>query len=286
MNNKGFSLVELSVVISIIAIIISGALTIATKKSESDKLDETEYKISQIQNSIHNFIIDNERLPCTANGELRTDNTNFAKEEANPTLNSGHGQCSQSNFSNGNIFYGIVPTRTLGLNDDMLLDGWGNRLSYIIDANFAHNETTNPSCNGGVAINEDVCFRHNENGSINIIHSNTPLINKSNGAVYAIISHGKNGSGAYSNAGTRIISSNDEDEQENAGDDEGSFDGILAQKDKTQTYDDIVIYKRKWSILSDIGYVSDADLCDEASDGLNKCINAEEPVDCQEILNK
>ena len=41
----GFSLVELSVVLAVIGITISGALVIATKKTISDKIEETNYKM-------------------------------------------------------------------------------------------------------------------------------------------------------------------------------------------------------------------------------------------------
>ena len=66
-NNKtAYSLLELSIVILIIAILISGAMTMSVGTLNNAKNKATQDKIAEIYKSLGNFLLANKRLPCPA----------------------------------------------------------------------------------------------------------------------------------------------------------------------------------------------------------------------------
>jgi len=291
MKNKirqlGFSLVELSVVMTVIGITLSGALVLATKKTESDKIVETNFKLNKIQLAIEAYLLRVESIPCPSNGSHSAEITFGVQGSASE--GGGNGVCSASNYSAGNIYSGVVPVKTLHLPDDYMFDAWGRRITYVIDARFANNSFTNGSCNGGTLSGEKVCFRYQPNGAISV--RDAAGRNRTTEAIYVLISHGKNGFGAWKNIGdaNRLPqpAAPDGDEEENAGNDNSAtFDNIFVQKDETPTFDDIVRYKIKWQIMEDARAVNDLDLCYSADDSANICAGAGSTTECIAMANQ
>ncbi len=265
-KSAAYSLVELSMALSIIAILIGGALTIATNKTESDKIKKTNQNMNKIEDALEEFLIQNKRLPCPADGKSAIDasSDNSFGVETTVTLAT----CTGSNFTDGNnVSSGVVPVRTLGLPDDVMMDGWGRRITYVIDSRFTNNATTNTNCDG---VNSTLCFKYTSNGSIKI--NDVSATQKSTEGVYALISHGKNGYGAFNYYGsnTRIafpVSPN-KDEIENSGD-KSVYTPIFVQRTTDNDFDDIVRYKPKWQILNDAKAITDPNLCLPAKNVVN-----------------
>lgn len=265
-NIQGFSLVELSVVLAIIGITLAGALDLATRKTESDHITETNLRMDAIEQALAVFVINNQRLPCPADATLAPGS---AGSEGTPS-SSG---CAGSNFNSGYIYSGMVPTTTLNIDDKYMVDDWGRRFSYVVDMRFANNSsTTNCSSTTG----SQVCFK---NTTIPQSTDTTAItINDSTGAartdiaVYSLISYGKNGYGAWKSSGssTRLTASTDTDEKENAGNDRTAatpgFNSIFVQKDTTTTFDDIVRYSTKALIIDNVNGVTDSTTCTSAFD--------------------
>lgn len=288
---KGFSLVELSVVLAVIGITLSGALTLATKKTESDKITETENKMAIIETRLIAFIhqstaANKNRLPCPSDNSLAISNTNFGKEAAH----TGTYRCvvtAGGNYNSSNAYSGGVPTNSLQLPDDYAFDGWDRRFTYVVDYRFTNNISTNP-----VTCTEtgEICLRFTPTGSITI--NDASALPVTSEAVYAIISHGRNGLGAwpYNGGTTRLAAPTDTDELNNAqggGGSYGAFDTTFVQKATTSTYDDIVTYKTKSQLLVDANYLDDKTLCDSAEDITNNpganltCANATNVSICE-----
>jgi prepilin-type N-terminal cleavage/methylation domain-containing protein len=261
---QGFSLVELSVVLAVIGITLGGALTIATKKTEADKVAETERKMDLIERALNRYLTTYytgwaQRLPCPAAGATAINSSTFGNETATPTAAG----CT-ADFNSGRIYGGVVPTKYLRLPDDVMIDGWGHRMTYVVDYYFANSITTNSLCDGTAVADHKTCFKYADSGTIRINDASGNA--RTTTAVYAIISHGPNGSGAwtYNGSATRLAASADASEQSNAGNDAGSFDNIFVQKDKTSTFDDIVRYRTKWQIIDDAKAITDPDVCSAA----------------------
>jgi type II secretory pathway pseudopilin PulG len=103
---------------------------------------------------------------------------------------------------------GVVPTKTLGLPDDYMFDGYGRRISYMVDIR-ATDQTT---CRDMQTTKT--------NGAIQIMDSAAAIYTTDN-VMWSLISYGKNGHGAFSMQGTSIANRMDsgatnDDERTNA----------------------------------------------------------------------
>lgn len=297
MKNKikqfGFSLVELSVVLTIVGITMGSALTLATKKTESDKIEETNTKMDIIEDALETFLITYQRLPCPAQGDDRQGETTYMTAGVAST-----GGCTLASFNSGNVYAGVIPLRNstangenINLPIDLRFDGWGRRFTYAVDFRFANNSATNGACDSDVG---DVCFKFISNGSITVNDSSgNPLTTT---AVYVLISHGKNGRGAWygdyaSVDAIQLPDSTDSDELENGG--ETTFDTTFVQKDETATFDDIVRYKTKSQLVVDAGGITDEGLCtaalyqvDNPGDAAATCTGIADETNCRAIAAK
>jgi hypothetical protein len=285
----GFSLVELSVVITIISISLAGALDLATTATTSQKITETNARMDAIEQALRIFVINNQRLPCPADNYSAFNNNTYGIE-ATPTA----GGCTGTNYGIttglNTIYGGGVPTKTLGLDDKYMSDSWNRRFTYVVDDQFVNSITTNTLCDGGTGDYHTKCFKQTTAGTV-VIQTTSGGTQIASNAVYVIISHGPNGNGAwtYSSGVARLAASSDADEQNNAGDDAGLFDGKFIQKDATSTFDDIARYSTKSGITEAIGGNSSqftSSTCITASDAYNNAeygtrgvVNATYPAD-------
>jgi prepilin-type N-terminal cleavage/methylation domain-containing protein len=270
----GFSLVELSVSLAVIGVTMGGALTLATKKTESDKLTETETKMSMIADALDVYLTTNQRLPCPADGSLAVSHASFGVA-GTATASSATVGCAGSNFNSAGVYSGVVPTKTLLLADDTMIDGWGRRIDYVVDFNFANNGTTNAVCDGAVTALHKICFKYTTDGTITVNDSTGAA--RTTTAVYVLISHGKNGRGAWIPTGsaTRLAVATDVDELNNSVAADGSgFNTTFVQKDTDTTFDDIVTYRSKAQILDDANAETDSDLCSAAAASATNCVGA------------
>lgn len=164
---RGFSLMEMSVVLTIMAVVIAGVLPGMTSMNKSRDTEITLDRISRIHDAILAYRLANDTLPCPTN-LLNTEGTQWfgvAADVSNPAL---AGQCftnvalaapgstatavsnpsrvaATSNATNianyasssyatatGGVVGG-VPVRTLGLPDEYAYDAWGRRFFYNVD---------------------------------------------------------------------------------------------------------------------------------------------------------
>jgi prepilin-type N-terminal cleavage/methylation domain-containing protein len=235
LGRAGFTLLELSVVLVIASLLISGLLSITMQDARRAKQAALKAKMDTIETAIVNFAKTNNRLPCPADGFAYLTHANFGLE----ALAAGSCVGSASYDANGvraaatapgtlaADFYnqsvstytvgGAVPVRTLGLADSFMFDPWGNRFSYFVDKRM----TASVPAAFITYLASDATI-----GSMTVMDgSGYPA--KTNGnaittkAVLVIISHGPNGFGAFqagvagSSALRKPSSSTNADEQQN-----------------------------------------------------------------------
>lgn len=81
---SGFTLLELSIVLVILAVVIGGGLAIFTSSLQKSQQLETEAKLAVIQKMLFNYRVAFNRLPCPADVFLPITDNNFGVEAANP----------------------------------------------------------------------------------------------------------------------------------------------------------------------------------------------------------
>jgi prepilin-type N-terminal cleavage/methylation domain-containing protein len=117
-TQRGFTLTEMAVVLTIVALLMVGAMMTLSAQIEVRSHEETRRRLNAAVEALVAFAIVNRRLPCPATAGTTGDEA--------PT---GGGPCTTN-------FAGFLPARTLGLPEvdaqGYALDVWGNRIRYAI----------------------------------------------------------------------------------------------------------------------------------------------------------
>lgn len=288
-QQSGFTLIELSIVVTIIGILVAGALSLQTTILAAQKEAQTYSKMQFVIKAIDNFVDYYGYLPCPANPEAIFDAADFGIAQhdvqdtdlgatVTPTDETADvGTCPDNGTTNiidtaaNGVVLGAVPVHTLNIHPSYALDGWNNRITYVVDEDltFRGNAQTltgggvferGTLVSGGVPISyttgnadgtsnngdaaSDGIANDDSRGNI-ILRNNTGTTNMRDDIAVLLLSHGANGLGAWpgrggARLGTAGITA---EEGENTND-----DNIFRQNHISPTMDDIIYYKTKWQI--------------------------------------
>lgn len=245
-KNSGFSLIELTFVIVIVAMVISTIIFTTQARLDVARIYTTKERIQIIIDSIERYAESFGHLPCPAqmDANRQTDNDyGWATGSAAAYATDPQGNCPQAisvaSHASGDIVKGMVPVKSLipALDPQIAVDGWGNRFSYIIMENYSVRD--NYAGTGSYTTASISIANHPNTGSGYSSEATSE-------AVYVLISHGPNGHGAYRDRdGAQItISSPTNDDTENT-----DTDRVFSQSmPLAEYYDDILISKTRWQL--------------------------------------
>ncbi len=314
-HQKGFTLLELGIVLLIIGTVTGGMMVLFNQNIDQRQIQETNVKMSAIQQALLNYRRAFNRIPCPADATQSMDATSsnyFGVEAAN--MGTCTGGTPAANFSiaastftgsttNGSyvvtavsstaglaigtlvsgtgipagtsiasidsatqitldtaatatnagitisrytVVGGMVPTKTLQLPDDYAIDGWGRRIMYIVDVNM-----TGLYGASNIPVTDSATNRITVTGAASAA--------KTTGAVYLLLSFGKNGHGGYSRNGATARLANyisaDSDELTNCHCNSSAaataFSASFVQKPMSiGAFDDIVVYATRADLRS------------------------------------
>lgn len=119
---RGFSLVELAVVMTIVAFLLGGLIYTLSAQIEQRNFEETRRRLDQARELLLGFAIVNGRLPCPATAA-----------SAGDELPAGGGTCSMLP-----VYGGWLPAKRIGFqqtdSNGYAVDAWGNRIRYAVSA--------------------------------------------------------------------------------------------------------------------------------------------------------
>lgn len=123
-HSKGFSLVELAVALAIIALLLAGALIPLSTQIDVRNVTDTQRAMESIREAIVGFAQANGRLPCPATGSIASGTAGAGTEV--PSVPTAGNSCTNA--------VGVVPWATLGVPET---DAWGRRFTYRVSPAFA-----------------------------------------------------------------------------------------------------------------------------------------------------
>ncbi|MBX3665525.1 MAG: prepilin-type N-terminal cleavage/methylation domain-containing protein [Burkholderiales bacterium] len=225
-HQKGFSLIEVAVVLFVLVLLLGSLLVPLTTQVEQRQISETEKTLESIRDALLGFAIANGHLPCP-------DTDNNGLEDIN-TVND---RCSVISTS---ISAGNLPWQTLGLGNS---DVWGNRFRYVVREEYARRPPLSTTFTLSTTANVRVCTVAACSPASNVLTST---------AVAAVISHGKNGLGAINSlSGVSNPSPTSLDELQNTNNDRDIVSRtISAASANTIEFDDIVVWLPQYILFN------------------------------------
>jgi prepilin-type N-terminal cleavage/methylation domain-containing protein len=195
----GFTLVEMAIVLMIVGLLLGGMLVPLSAQMEQRNISDTRKTLDEIQQALIGYAIINGRLPYPAK----------------PTLITGTD--ANAGLADNTLTMGVIPWATLGTSET---DAWGRRFTYSVAPSFA------------------TPFTLISNGNLTVKSAATGGSNVATNIPAVIVSHGKNGYGAYTpNGGPPLSTSPDADEADNS-----DPDVNFVSKAPTPTFDDLVVW--------------------------------------------
>ena len=180
----GFSLVEMSIVLAIVALLLGGLLPTISSQMEQQRRNETRKQLDEIKEALIGYAIAKGNFPCPAKS------ASDGAEDRNVS-----GACNQRQ--------GFIPWSELGV---AKLDAWGRIIHYSATPAYTNSVT---KFKLGDPRDITIRTRNAADALVNLSNSNDiPVV---------ILSHGKNGYGATLDNGTAIgnASTTNTDEQTN-----------------------------------------------------------------------
>ena len=246
---KGFTLVELAVVLIIIGLLLGGLFVPLTAQTDYKAFSETNTTLEEAKSSLLGYAIANGRLPCPATA------TSNGLED---TAGVGTGVCTAKIGTEFAV--GYLPAATLGVSpidkQGFGVDGWGrearNRIRYAVSTKTI-NGITNPfTTTSGM-----------KNATISFMASTTPLLvvcsaaptgtvcngsQLSNSVIFVVYSVGKNS--ATGGAGNEAANPNPNSADSDSNGVPDADDGIFVSREQESTFDDVLQWVSSSSLIS------------------------------------
>ena len=166
---RGFTLIELAIVMFIVALLLGGMLLPLSAQQDIRARQETEKVLGEARDALFGYVVVNGRLPCP-------------DTDADGAENGTPGACTNQD--------GDFPYQTLGTAQS---DGWGYRLRYRVASTFS--STITLTSTGDIT----VFTRGDDPASVGTTESKKENLLATAPAV--ILSVGKNGAGGMPQAG-------------------------------------------------------------------------------------
>lgn len=186
---RGFTLLEMAIVLVVVGLIISGGLFAVTPIIDGARVTQTEQRLDTIEKALTLYVMLHGCLPCPTDGS-DIDNAEGLAAGTSATYSTGCADASgiggDCDITDGDA---VVSWGTLGLSRDDATDGWGNYITYVVDGDLITSSSmvrTPPSSYPA--------------GGLEVESAGGSALTAA--AAYVLISHGPDGFGARTVNGT------------------------------------------------------------------------------------
>ncbi len=214
---RGFSLVELSIVVAILSVVsalgLEAAANFVTRTSTSVSRD----RLKVVDDAVARFFKAYGRLPCPAVRSTVPTNTSYGLEDCTISVLPTDG-VNYTVLYGGGVMVGAVPFRALNLPMSYSIDGFNSKLNYVVTKNLttAGGSTTQLGAFassggtaaqngiGGIEVRTGVLAQPCNTGKCQVVADPST----STGAAYFIFSSGADQRGAVSSLGATLNACN------------------------------------------------------------------------------
>lgn len=190
-SQKGFTLIEIAVVMLILSLVLSAGINMISAQRINTGLAATENAQNTAVELLRAFFLRNGRLPCPADPTLPPGNVNYGVEECD-LLTRG--------VAATNVYWGVLPFATLGNQVARLTDGWDNQFYYVVI------EPATETVGVTTTSWEEVSWTQVD--MIRLFVNQDPALPLSvptiSDGIMALVSAGANRSGGYTHSGTQL----------------------------------------------------------------------------------
>jgi prepilin-type N-terminal cleavage/methylation domain-containing protein len=169
---RGFSLVEMAVVLVIVGLMLGGLLAPLSTQVEQRRVSDTQKGLEEAREALTGFALRNGYLPCPA-----VSASNGLEDRTGPNCSGGKRQ-------------GLLPWATLGV---AKLDSWGRIYRYSVTPAFSDSVRR-----FGLRSPRDITIGTRD------AYGNLVAASAINDIPAVVLSHGKNGAGAISDTGIAV----------------------------------------------------------------------------------
>jgi prepilin-type N-terminal cleavage/methylation domain-containing protein len=223
-SNLGFSLLELTIVLTIMAIVISFGIFSMSKIISARGDNKAVEDMQKVKEAIERFRVQNGRYPCPAS-LIAGDGQEATEGVATPPHNACYNSTATRTVAadgfarvkpvggttdESSVIIGAVPFAALGIDPKYGVDKWGNKYVYAVTEVLAadiNNTTSYATDNAVLAFDStklkgaiDIKDAFSPTTSIAGYNDTTPDLNKA--ANYLLLSHGPDGNGAFNAKGS------------------------------------------------------------------------------------
>jgi prepilin-type N-terminal cleavage/methylation domain-containing protein len=189
-HENGFTLLELSIVLTIIGILLTGSLQIFSALQAKKQSDVTKKRLYDIRVALKLYVITHGSLPCPASpsGDYSADQCTTGADPMPGVERYNVNPPHEPTDGYTDVWTGILPMKELRLDKDQIQDGWGNEFTYAVSRRlaFTNGMRGNPLPLGVISVVD-------ENGN--------NVLDQPDTGRYVVISHGATGAGAWTPQG-------------------------------------------------------------------------------------
>ncbi len=245
-----FTLLEMSVVLAVVALILGSVIALATQQFNTNTYQQTADTMATIEAALQRQVMISGYLPCPASRTAAIGSAGYGvATDCTAAAPAGTTDISTIAGTADDVRIGVIPTRTLNLPDKVMMDAWNMRLTYAVVKDLAVNKTTFDAyvkpASGGINVTDSAG---------NSVISSTLAGNL---VAYVIVSHGNDNKGAtVSSGGSTNACTAGFGDTENCNNDATFIDTVIQDKVLANAtfYDDLIVWKPYYLIKSSLKY--------------------------------
>ena len=188
----GFSLLELSIVLTITGILLTVFLQVFSGIQQKKQMDVTKQRLYDIRTALTLYVITHGNLPCPAgpSGDYSADQCINGTDPMPGVERYNIDPPHDPTDGKDDVWTGILPMKELRLDGEQIQDGWGNKFTYAVSRRLTimNGMRGNPLPVGIISVVD-------ENGA--------NVLDQPDTGRYVVISHGATGAGAWKSGGGR-----------------------------------------------------------------------------------